>query len=523
MPGSLTSADAPGPACGRRQALLFTLLATALLAVVVARHGPRLYDDAFITLRYARNVVDGHGLVYNPGERVLGTSAPLFALLLALPGLLLGPDALPAIATALGVAAFAATAFVSFRLLSRYAGPGIAALGVAAALSTIDALQVFVSGMETPLYLLGIALAVERLAAGRPRAAFWSVAVLPFLHPDAALLLPALLLAVRSSEGRWPWREAFAPIATVVAGGALLLLAYGSPLPHSITAKRLSYARAPLSALADIGATVFEPFLPPPVPPAVAGSFDVAVAAAEVLFLLAAFGALGAVAYRQRAEIRSAPLLALTLFGAFYVAFFAVGNPLVFPWYRPPLEIASGLVAAALAGRLLRAGRSRAAARAFAALLAVSVAARLAVYRPFDTTRREDAYLEAAFLLSPPPGSVLAAPEIGVLGFYTDARILDTVGLVSPRALAFASTPRSIELRRDARNWLGGTIPPGLVAALAPDYVVALSRFLDPLLKADPTALAGYAPVDLGRRVRSADLLVFRRLSASPAALPATR
>ena len=31
-------------------------------------------DDAYISLRYARNLVEGHGLVWNPGEAVEGYS-----------------------------------------------------------------------------------------------------------------------------------------------------------------------------------------------------------------------------------------------------------------------------------------------------------------------------------------------------------------------------------------------------------------------------------------------------------------
>lgn len=40
-------------------------------------------DDAFITYRYARNIAEGIGFVYNPGEWVLGTTTPLYTLLLA--------------------------------------------------------------------------------------------------------------------------------------------------------------------------------------------------------------------------------------------------------------------------------------------------------------------------------------------------------------------------------------------------------------------------------------------------------
>lgn len=41
------------------------------------------YDDAFITYRYAKNLNNGLGLVYNGGEKVFGTSTPLYAVILA--------------------------------------------------------------------------------------------------------------------------------------------------------------------------------------------------------------------------------------------------------------------------------------------------------------------------------------------------------------------------------------------------------------------------------------------------------
>ena len=60
----------------------------AVLAVVVrlwvSHRTHALGEDALITLRYAENIAAGHGWVYNPGERVLGTTTPLFTILLAL-------------------------------------------------------------------------------------------------------------------------------------------------------------------------------------------------------------------------------------------------------------------------------------------------------------------------------------------------------------------------------------------------------------------------------------------------------
>lgn len=40
-------------------------------------------DDAYISFRYAKNLIKGQGLVYNPGELVEGYTNPLWVLLLA--------------------------------------------------------------------------------------------------------------------------------------------------------------------------------------------------------------------------------------------------------------------------------------------------------------------------------------------------------------------------------------------------------------------------------------------------------
>ena len=42
-----------------------------------------LCDDAFISFRYVRNLIEGHGLVFNPGERVEGYTNFLWVLELA--------------------------------------------------------------------------------------------------------------------------------------------------------------------------------------------------------------------------------------------------------------------------------------------------------------------------------------------------------------------------------------------------------------------------------------------------------
>ncbi|MCB1054955.1 MAG: hypothetical protein KDD11_05515, partial [Acidobacteria bacterium] len=63
---------------------LWGLLALWVLiaALFAYRLAGQALDDVFITYRYARSFAEGQGLVFNPGERVFGTTAPGWALVL---------------------------------------------------------------------------------------------------------------------------------------------------------------------------------------------------------------------------------------------------------------------------------------------------------------------------------------------------------------------------------------------------------------------------------------------------------
>jgi hypothetical protein len=81
------------------------------------------------------------------------------------------------------------------------------------------------------------------------------------------------------------------------------------------------------------------------------------------------------------------------------------------------------------------------------------------------------------------PGYTVAAGDVGVLGYFLDVPILDTVGLNSPEAIRFYPLPKSMYAILYA-------IPPDLILSARPEIVVFLevygrngllqdSRFLD--------------------------------------------
>ena len=93
------------------------LLLGALLALTLVhmlQYGACVQDDAFISFRYAANLLDGHGLVYNPGERVEGYTNFLWTVLMAAA---MGAGANPVLASVVGgMASAAALAWGGYRL-----------------------------------------------------------------------------------------------------------------------------------------------------------------------------------------------------------------------------------------------------------------------------------------------------------------------------------------------------------------------------------------------------------------------
>lgn len=88
----------------------------ALGALLAHKSAP--YDDAFITLRYARNFAEGRGFVYNEGETLLGASSPFFGLILGVLARVTGGDPLT-FANWISAFSLAVAGWYAFRLVDR--------------------------------------------------------------------------------------------------------------------------------------------------------------------------------------------------------------------------------------------------------------------------------------------------------------------------------------------------------------------------------------------------------------------
>ena len=124
-------------------------------------------DDAYITYRYAVNLLQGWGPVFNPGEAVEGYSNPLYLIVVTALMAAVGPEQVYAASVALNALAFAATLPMLGRLAGRVAPdkPMLQAIAPLFGALFPPLWNAAASGLETmPVYALQLGLLTLVLA-----------------------------------------------------------------------------------------------------------------------------------------------------------------------------------------------------------------------------------------------------------------------------------------------------------------------------------------------------------------------
>ncbi len=402
-----------------------------VILVVLLQHKP-VQDDPYIFFRYARNLAHGAGWRFNPGVRdANAVTSPLFVLVLAA-ATRLGISTTGA-ATAVFVVTTAGAGFLTGAALRRFGFP-IGALVVAALVGSAPALGA-VRGMEASLYLFFVAASFMAAFARRPLMTGLCFAALVLTRPDGVIFTFAIaaVVFVVDRAGRLTRKQwsvlALAFVIPLLCWFAFAQFAVGHAIPSTLAAKIAQRQ----SGLFGHGSVFFK------------GARDLwrnghgspnALRTFFYLLLVLSVIGLGSRLRHSNGWQFFVPLIGA---GAALALFYGIiFNAPPYLWYYAPF-VWIGLVFVAVGidalSHTIGPGplRIAVAASAVVALTTVGLA-----QTPRSNPVRSDYFPLAAWIrANTPKSSTVMFTEIGTIGWASDRRIVDWLGLLDHAALPY--------------------------------------------------------------------------------------
>lgn len=425
------------------------------------RPSPTL-DDTYIHLQFAKNLAAGEGLSFNPGEQVPGTTSPLWVALLT-PLALFSKQVLVYWSIMLSAVSYLAAGLLAYVLSRKFElGQGPSFLAGALVLANGRMLWAGMSGMETDLFaalsMLGFILYLKDIKKNRMRAVTAIVFGLASLtRPEGYMLFAGVLVHFfivlgnqkkkRSTEDplSLPLLPVMIYLLMVLPYMVFSLLTIGHPLPTTFLAKQADMAAYRLSY---IKFTALYFFLDnPPV---------------ALFFVLGAASGAWKI-FSEKLDFLAGREALLVGWPVGYLAVSAALTPMPFHFCRYQIPVLPFMIIIAVlfgiwvidkaGGRQFSEKGARFVRHAVYGLLIVgALAGHLGFQKgkpvlrwPEITATSADNIYSLHVRLgkwlknSTPEDAVVATQDIGAMGYYSDRRIIDLVGLVTPEILPYVS------------------------------------------------------------------------------------
>ena len=178
--------------------------------------GARTIDDSYITFRYAQNILAGEGFVYNPGDPVLGTTTPLYTLIMVVLGSVSGGTQAPFPELAMLVNALAdGLTAVLLYMIGRHFKKNLAGFGAALAWCITPFSVTFaIGGLETSVVVLLLVGMSYYYLEGRVTAAAFLASLALLTRPDTLLLVGPIALdhfiRILRKQSKLRWQDVLA-------------------------------------------------------------------------------------------------------------------------------------------------------------------------------------------------------------------------------------------------------------------------------------------------------------------------
>jgi hypothetical protein len=195
-------------------------------------------EDSFITFRVARNLWEGHGLVYNVGERVEAQSNMLWTLLLGPAGGLMGNYAVAAQLFGF-LFGFGTLCYLMLCLRQKSSEPPDLTIPLVLLLFSPYFLTFTVYGLETPMQMFLLLLLAGSLSQRQWLLSGISLGLLAWCRPEGFYFIPPVILSVFLFERRNArWIHFLLPALLLPLALVLFrLIYYGDWQPNTVYAK----------------------------------------------------------------------------------------------------------------------------------------------------------------------------------------------------------------------------------------------------------------------------------------------
>jgi hypothetical protein len=397
------------------------LFFAALAGAITVRFWQFGVDDSYIAYRIAENIAGGQGWVYNTGERINGSTSPLWTFVLAA-GASFGR--VEPVAHAATGFCLAALGFLWWRLTSRWLGARVALRG---GLLLLTHLLVLLSiGMETPLYLAFGLLSILAFNSGHSVGLGLALGGLCLARPDGVLLACVLLCLALARDRAFPWKAGLTMAAPLIAWSVFSWWYFGSFFPNTLAAK-MAQGRSGLASL-WMGPISWLPLFAKGALFWLYNLHD--KLALALMFPCALAGLLLLRSWRPSTTV-------LVVWGALHLLAYSILKVPHYHWYYGPVLLAFlALLLRGFRGILEAAWRRSRFLGATVVLLGLAVPCSQ-VMRAYSGSRslpepRHAVYKQIALWVreNTRPDFSVAAAEIGVIGYFAERRIIDMLGLI---------------------------------------------------------------------------------------------
>lgn len=220
----------------------------ALVAFFVVLYSAWLTEDCFVTLRHVSNMVNGHGPVFNVGERVQGYTHPLWFLLLVVCSYIIKSEMV--VALGLGLLLTAILLLWFGRILIRNTSSAVRAvmvyvLAIGIFISSDAWVSFQTSGLENPLahlLILAVLYVIFCRHAAHPAVMILLLSLLCLTRPDYVFFcLPFGLLILPRLRSVKTFGVCVLAVVPALAWLSFAYVYYGSPLPNTGSAKLAAF------------------------------------------------------------------------------------------------------------------------------------------------------------------------------------------------------------------------------------------------------------------------------------------